>query len=206
LAAYTGRWRNTKDLDLYILPEDRDKAVALLSEAGFTDYYQTRAYDRGWIYRATRAGVIVDLIWGTPNRRTLVDVQWLTHASRLLLRTEEIGVVPAEELLWIKLYVLQRDRCDWPDLVNLLYARSAVLDWERLTVRLADDLPLLIGFLVVFAWLCPDRVPDIPAQLRKQAGLTCQTAAHAPETERINLLDSRPWFAAHQPSDRPMQL
>src|SRR5579859_1327278 len=31
LAAFTGRWRDTKDIDFYILPEDRDRVVAVLS-------------------------------------------------------------------------------------------------------------------------------------------------------------------------------
>ena len=70
LAANTGHWRNTKDLDFFVLPADREKAVERLTGLGFTDYYPTLAYDRGWIYRATRSGVIVDVIWGTPNRRT----------------------------------------------------------------------------------------------------------------------------------------
>jgi hypothetical protein len=39
LAAHTGRWRNTKDLDLYVLPEHHDRAVSVLNELGFEDYY-----------------------------------------------------------------------------------------------------------------------------------------------------------------------
>jgi hypothetical protein len=30
LAAYTGRWRNTKDLDLFILAQDRERGIELL--------------------------------------------------------------------------------------------------------------------------------------------------------------------------------
>src|SRR5437762_923395 len=47
LAAYTGRWRNTKDMDLYILPKDRERMVHVLTKAGFGDYYDTLPYDRG---------------------------------------------------------------------------------------------------------------------------------------------------------------
>src|SRR5579862_746197 len=31
LAAYTGRWRDTKDIDFYIRPEDREAAVQALN-------------------------------------------------------------------------------------------------------------------------------------------------------------------------------
>jgi hypothetical protein len=207
LAAYTQRWRNTKDLDFFILPRDRERGIELLAALGLTDYYDTLPYDRGWIYRAARSGVLVDLIWSTPNRRTEVEESWFEHCQELRLRTETVKIIPAEELLWIKLYVVQRDRCDWPDLINLLYATSAVLDWNRLVARLGEDLPLLLGLLSVFAWVCPDRVRNVPAKLRRAAGLPKQPpTATSPDQMHIQLLDSRPWFAAQQPCDAPMQL
>jgi hypothetical protein len=207
LAAYTGRWRNTKDIDLFVLPQDRERAVETLLGLGFKDYYETLAYDRGWIYRATRSDVIVDVIWGTPNRRTEVDEQWHQSARRVLLRSELVEVIPAEELLWIKLYVLQRDRCDWPDLINLLYATAASLDWDRVVERLAGDLPLLTGLLSVFAWVCPDQIGNIPAALRKRAGIQKpRRLATGPNLRHIELLDSRKWFAADQPCDQPIRL
>src|ERR1051326_7725307 len=44
LATYIGRWRNTKDIDFYIMEGDRDKAVEALSKAGFEDYFSRLAY------------------------------------------------------------------------------------------------------------------------------------------------------------------
>ena len=206
LAAYTGRCRNTKDIDLFLLPEDRETAIHALTEIGCIDYYDQRAYDRGWIYRSTRAGIIVDMIWGTPNRRAEVTRGWLEHAPELNLREARVKVIPAEELLFIKLYVLQRDRSDWPDLLNLLYATSATLDWERVIRQLNTDLPLLTGLLSIFAWVCPNRIGDIPAPLRKRAGIIKpRRPASGPDVDRIRLLDSRPWFAALQPCDQTMQ-
>ena len=41
-------------------------------------------------------------------------------------------MIAPEELLWQKLYILQRDRCDWPDVLNLIYALGPLLDWEHL--------------------------------------------------------------------------
>jgi hypothetical protein len=207
LAAYTGRWRNTKDLDFFVLPEDRELTIQTLLDLGFTDFYPTLAYDRGWIYRAIKSGVLVDVIWSTPNRRTEVNAQWHANAPQIRLRSEVVSVIPPEELLWIKLYVLQRDRCDWPDVINLAYATAETLDWARVEDRIADDLPLLLGFISVFAWLCPDRIHAIPAGLRKRAGVKKpRRIPEGPEVERITLLDSRPWFAAHQSTGRPMQL
>src|SRR5512142_3110926 len=67
LATYTGFWRNTKDLDIYVLPEDRERTIALLTRLGMRDYFETVPYDRWWIYRATRDDTIVDVIWAMAN-------------------------------------------------------------------------------------------------------------------------------------------
>lgn len=208
LARYTGRWRNTKDLDFFVLPSDKDKVVDALTKAGFEDYYSTLAYDRGWIYRACRGDVIVDTIWQTPNRRAVVDEHWFERAELVILRDEKLAAIPAEELLAIKLYVLQRDRCDWPDLINLLFQTAGELDWNHVLFRLGSDEGLLGGLLQVFNWVAPAEAKEIPAEIRQRFCLRDVTAEdlQVPAAERKLLLDSRPWFAAYQPTDRPLQL
>src|SRR5436190_23322201 len=63
LASYTGRWRNTKDIDFYVLPRDREPMIEALTAAGFADYYDKLPYVRHWIYRAYKDDCIVDIIW-----------------------------------------------------------------------------------------------------------------------------------------------
>jgi len=207
LAAYTGRWRNTKDMDLYIVPSDRERTIQALAEAGFGDYYDTLPYDRGWIYRSTRDGIIIDIIWSMANRRAEVDPVWFQNARSLLVRDEMIELVPAEELLWCKLYVFQRDHCDWTDVLNLLYAVGPQIDWDRVLDRLESDVPVLRAALTLFGWLSPNRAAKLPQKLRDQLGLNEHREISPEEEEaRIRLLDSRAWFAALQPRDRPLEV
>src|SRR5438105_10001981 len=63
LATFTGRWRDTKDIDFYVMPQARSATIAALTKAGFGDYYQRLSYDRRWIYRSVQSDVIVDIIW-----------------------------------------------------------------------------------------------------------------------------------------------
>src|SRR5690242_5537212 len=49
---YSSRVRNTKDLDLYIFPADKDKAIDAVLSVGFEDYYDHEPYDRSWIFRS----------------------------------------------------------------------------------------------------------------------------------------------------------
>ena len=188
LSAYTPLQRRTKDIDFYILPEDRDRTVALLHDLGFRDFYSEMPYDREWIYRSIREGVIADIIWSFANKRALVDEHWFHHSLSLPCSGAVLRVVPPEELLWAKLYVLQRDRCDWPDLLNLLYYTGPSLDWERLRNRLGDDRPLLEALKLVFSWMCPGRPAETPGHLVEAADLP------RPREIRADLLDTRPWF------------
>jgi hypothetical protein len=195
-AHYTGRWRNTKDLDLYVLPKDRDRMIEAITRAGLEDYFDVNPYDRGWIYRAHSGESLVDAIWAMANRRAYVDERWIWCGAEADLRGERLRVVPAEEMIWDKLYILQRDRCDWPDVLNLIYATGATLDWPHLLERMGDDTALLAGLLSVYAWLSPDGARVLPEWVWRQLKLPSpvETCSSATCRFRTELLDTRPWF------------
>jgi Nucleotidyl transferase of unknown function (DUF2204) len=195
LAAYTGRWRDTKDIDLYVLPTDRDAMIQAVTRAGLGDYHQQLPYDRAWIYRAHEGGTIVDIIWQMANQRAETDEVWLTRGPEVRIRDELLRVIPAEEILWNKLYIVQRERCDWPDVLNLLYATGTSLNWEHLLARVEDDTPLLRGVVSIFAWLCPGRAHLLPHWLWERLHLP-QPAESGPDINRhrVDLMDTRPWF------------
>jgi hypothetical protein len=200
LATFMGRWRDTKDIDFYIHPSDRNATVAALTQAGFVDYFSRLSYDRKWIYRSVKSDVIVDIIWSMANQRAQVDDIWFERAGSLSIRGEEILVLPQEEFMWCKLYILQRDHCDWTDLFNLLYANGPGIDWPHLLRRLGEDTALLRGMLTVYSWLCPSEARKLPAPLWAALRMSPpRKSAKPPAHDRIRLLDSRCWFAALQP-------
>lgn len=199
LAAYTGRWRDTKDIDFYIRPADRPRAVAAMSSAGFADYHSRLPYDRNWIYRSVWSNVIVDLIWAMANQRAQVDRLWFQRAGTIVIRNQKLKVVPPEELLWCKLYILQRDHCDWTDAFNLLYSIKGALDWAYLLRRLEDDRMLLEALLTVYSWACPEAAGQIPQTLLRQLRGSVSSHGIEPRHNRLRLLDSRNWFAALLP-------
>lgn len=205
LGAYVGRWRNTKDIDFYIMHADRDAAVEALTKAGFEDYFPQLAYDRKWIYRSTRDGVIVDIIWAMANQRAEVDELWFDRAPTAMLRDESLAVIPIEEFLWCKLYIMQRDHCDWTDVFNVLYAAGPQINWTHVLKRAGEDWPLLKGLLTVYGWLCPESARKLPESLRKKLKLPEPTAS-SENRDRVRLLDSRGWFTAVLPEDKPLEV
>jgi hypothetical protein len=204
MASYTGRWRNTKDIDFYILEKHREQAVAALAQAGFQDYFETLPYDRKWIYRSTRGGVIVDIIWAMANQRAQVDERWFDGAPEISIRGERLKVVPMEEFVWCKLYILQRDHCDWTDVMNVLFAAGSKMDWDYLLWRLGEDWALLKSLLTLYGWVCPRQAARLPESLRKRLKLDKPVAPRRRKYNRIRLLDSRDWFAALLTHNQPL--
>jgi hypothetical protein len=195
-AVYTGELRNTKDFDFYVLPEDQEAMIGAITRAGLEDYYERLPYDRRWIYRGSTGDVIVDAIWAMANQRASVDEHWLTAGPEVTIRGERMRAIPIEELIWSKLYVLQRERSDWGDVLNLMDARTETIEWDRLLSRVGQDAPLLAGALSVFGWLAPDRSRDVPERIWTRLGLTPPRPTSDPDVtrRRAALLDSRPWF------------
>ena len=193
---YAHRLRNTKDLDLYILPEDREAAIQQLLAAGFEDYYPVHEYDRSWIFRGHRGNVIVDIIWTTPNHRMDVDPRWLNRGRDIDCYGTRLKLIPPEELVWAKLFVLQRDRSDWPDLLNIIDSIGPTMDWRHLIDRAGPDVPLLGALLAVYRWLNPLGAQRLPVWLWERVGLQQSVLQRLdePAKDRAFLLDSREWF------------
>jgi hypothetical protein len=206
-ASFTGRWRHTKDMDFYIDPKDRERCVEALTKAGFIDYHDELAYDRRWIYRATHGGMIVDVIWSMANQRAEVEATWLDRATPVVARGERLQVMPIEEFLWCKVYIIQRDRCDWIDLFNVFYSQGPDLDWDHFIERLGEDVPLLQAVLLVYGWLHPDRAALLPQSLRDRLRLPEPVAV--PEEawrDRVRWLDSRLWFSASKERGQRLEI
>ncbi len=194
-STYASRWRYTKDLDLFILPSDRQSLVQLLKSLGFEDYYDQVPYDRAWIFRGYQEGIIVDLIWEMANHHAQVDLLWTQRGREVHLAGMSIRVLPPEELIWTKMYIVQRDRCDWPDLLTILYTQGPNVDWEHLLHRVASDRGLLAGLMAFFSWLCPDRARELPEWIWPKLQLPApQPDPHGNEQARVMRIDSRDWF------------
>jgi Uncharacterised nucleotidyltransferase len=203
VSSYSGILRPVKDLDLYVTPEDKDQVISLLNRQGFEDYFDRVPYDRGWIYRAVLDDLIVDVIWQMANRRACVDDHWLNRGPLVEFEGVSVRLLPVEEMVWNRLYVLQRDRCDWPDVFNLLDSAWHKIDWLYLKNRLEDDLPLLKALMNVYTWLRPEMIPRVPKwALDWEEGKSASTAEDFAAT-RARLLDSRPWLVATAREDKP---
>jgi len=206
LATLTGHWRNTKDMDLYIHPDENQRAIEALEGAGFSDYFNQQPYDRKWSRRNIKSDVIVDLLWGMGNYRADVTDVWFERAPSVTIRDQKLLVIPAEELIWCKVYIIHRDRCDWTDLFNLVYVRGPELDWEHLLDILQEDAPLLSGLLAVYAWLYPRGINELPKWIWSHLALRPPSTKTNGVKSRSRWLDSRRWFAGDKPAGKKLEV
>lgn len=190
---YSCRRRNTKDVDLLIKPQDREQVIDILARHGFEDYFDQEPYDRTWIYRGFREGVICDIIWTLPNHRFEVDDDWFLRAQTTSIHGQQVKLITMEDLIRVKLYVLQRKRSDWPDIMNLLYQQAAHIQWRTLICLLGDDAPLLGALLQVYAWMEPVGARSIPHEAWGMLGIRVPDMQEAVENRRF-LLDTQDWF------------
>ncbi|MBE0597103.1 MAG: nucleotidyltransferase family protein [Desulfuromonadales bacterium] len=191
---YSECQRNTKDLDVFILPDDHQPFLDLMALNGFTEYTAV-PYDPTWSYRGHRQDYILDVLWRMLNNRAVFDDAWVSRGWQLNIRGVPVKLIPPEELIWSKLYIIYRERCDWPDILSILHARGAQLDWEHLLARTGDDAPLLGSVLTLFRWLCPGRAATFPHWIWKRLGLS-ETAPVGPDVDRsrADLIHGGSWF------------
>lgn len=197
---YTGWWRNTHDIDIYVTHDNVARAADALESVGFMDIGEQAAGDRQWIYHTAKNGLIFDVIWRFANLANYITPSWFERASAGEFLGLDLQFLPLEELVWIKVFVINRHRCDWPDVMRIIQAQCQSLDWDRLLELIGEHWLLLAGLIDIFDWQHPDSLDCIPDSIREQiARRRLEYRLHPPEhVNREHLLD--PWL--HQRADR----
>ncbi len=156
---HTGIYRQTKDLDLFVVPSAVLPAAHALHAAGFV----MRLEDLHWLAKATIGDHFVDLIYGMGNGIAFIDDQWFAHSRPGVLAAQPARIAPPEELLWHRLFIHERHRHDMSDIQHLLLCVGDTLDWERLMTRVGEHWPLLLAQLQMFSYIYPGYRSNIPA-------------------------------------------
>ncbi|MBZ5653185.1 MAG: nucleotidyltransferase family protein [Acidobacteriia bacterium] len=151
LQVHTGIWRTTKDLDLFLTPEDLPLALRCLRKNGF----RCEVEDPVWLHKAHRHGFFVDLITGMSNAVIRVDRSWIERARPAMVLDVRARVLAAEELLASKLFVVRRERFDGADIAHIVYATQGNLDWERILELVNEHWEILLFALVLYRYVYP---------------------------------------------------
>ncbi|HXO22359.1 MAG TPA: hypothetical protein VOA87_20760 [Thermoanaerobaculia bacterium] len=160
-AGYTGIVRHTKDFDLFLRQGDLEPALASLAAAGF-DAELTFPH---WLGKVRCGDAFVDLIYGSGNGLAEVDDQWFEHAVPGEVLGLPVKLCPAEEIIWSKSFVLERERYDGADVAHLLRSRARELDWKRLLRRFGSNFRVLLSHLILFGYIYPAERQAVPQEV-----------------------------------------
>jgi hypothetical protein len=154
---YTGIYRDTKDLDIFCKPSDYPKILKLFADHG----YRTELTDVRWLAKILKDEFFIDIIFDTVNNICRVDDTWLESASEGEFAGAPVKFLSAEELIWCKIYVQNRERFDGSDVNHIILRYGKSLDWKKIMMRLDQHWHLLLAQILIFQFVYPADYHDI---------------------------------------------
>ncbi len=147
--------RDTKDLDIFIHRRDAERAMNVLTSAGFT----TLETDLAWLRKAQMRGVYIDLILWSKGPIEL-SAEEVARGVQIMIDGVSMRIFAPEDLLLRKIYLMRDDGIDWLDAFSILDGVGPALDWNLLERDGLDPLQLT-GFLLVAAARSGGTVPPL---------------------------------------------
>src|SRR5438552_1921215 len=161
LQKYTGIWRLTKDVVLFMKAEDIPAALEYLAQLNF----QCKTLDPVWLSKAHRGEYFVDLISGMSNAVVVVDDSWMRRTIPARIAGVPSRIISVEDLLGSKLFVTRRERFDGADIAHIIYRTQGKLDWNHVLELAGDHWEIVLFALVLFRYIYPAQTHYVPRAL-----------------------------------------
>ena len=160
--------RASRDLDVFIAPDDIEDLAGVLTPKG----YRVELPFKHWLAKVRHdhggdtpppGEHYVDVIYNSGNGATPVDDAWFQHAVAGTLWDLPVRLCPPEEMVWSKSFVMERERCDVADVAHLIHALGPQLDWARLLERFGENWRVLHAQIVLFGFAYPGEIDKVPS-------------------------------------------
>jgi hypothetical protein len=163
---FTGVWRDSKDLDAFVRPED----VRTVLDAFEADGFETELRDVRWLAKVHSAPHLLDIIFGVRHMTRLrIGDEWLRTAAAARFLGVPTRVLRPEEIIATKVYIANRDRFDGADILHIVRALQGEVDWRRVVDLLEGDEEIVLWHLVLFAYAYPMHREWLPRELMQRA-------------------------------------
>ena len=132
----------TSDLDLMVKPDDAERTLAALVEAGLREERPPEQ----WLLKAWDGDVLVDVIFEPSGLEMTDDViargDWLSVAGMWM------NVMTLEDVLTTKLAALEEHALDYEKLVQVARSLREQVDWSAVRAR-ADRSPFVRAYFAL---------------------------------------------------------
>jgi hypothetical protein len=159
--AYTGLWRNTKDLDLFVERQNAQVTLDVLQKAGF----ETELTDPKWLGKAKKKDVLIDVIFAAGNMVAEVDRVWMESARPAHVLGVPTQLAAPEDLISFKAFICERHRFDGADIAHMIQGLKGQLDWDHLIARMGEHWELLLWHVLFFRYVYPCHVDYVPRRI-----------------------------------------
>ena len=162
--AYTGLWRNTKDLDVFVERESVGKVLLALEKEGF----DVELTDAKWLGKAKKGEVLIDIIFAAGNMVAAVDREWMDRARPAHVLGVPTQLASPEDLISFKAFICERHRFDGADIAHMIQGLEGRLDWDHLIERMGEHWELLLWHLVFFRYVYPCHADFVPRRVMEK--------------------------------------
>ena len=130
------------DLDFVIKPEDADRVLGVLAEAGMTPEKPPEE----WLHKAWDGDVLIDLIFAPRGLEVTDEV--IERGEMLHVVGITIPVMAIEDVLATKLMALHEHELDYTSVLRIARAVREQIDWASLRARTRSS-PFALAFFVL---------------------------------------------------------
>ena len=170
--------KSTKDLDIFARPRDVQRLLEACASAG----YETELVFSHWLAKIRSPEGFIDVIFNSGNGVAAVDDGWFEHATDGEVLSVPVKIAPAEETVWSKAFVMERERYDGADVAHLILAHAERMDWERLIARFGQHWRVLLAHLVLYGFIFPSERSRVPAHVMNDLTRRLEEETDAPNS------------------------
>jgi hypothetical protein len=178
LEHHAGLVRSTKDLDLFVRRADWSRISDALAGAGI----ECELVFSHWLGKAHRNGLVVDMIFAGGNGLVEVDDDWFARGIPSFVVDVPVHLVTAEDMIWSKAFVMERERFDGADVLHIIRRSGATLDWNRLIECFGSHAGVLLAHVILFRFVYPGLREVVPQRvvddLWRRAAMPDEAPAH----------------------------
>ena len=117
------------DLDLFLKPEDAERALQVLAEAGL----RPEKPPENWLYKAWDGEVMVDLIFDPSGID--IDDEFIERAPETEVHAVRMRVLRPEDVLVTKLLAMREHEVDYESVLEIARAVREQIDWDEVRNR-----------------------------------------------------------------------
>jgi predicted nucleotidyltransferase len=121
------------DVDYMVRPEDAQRALDALEEAGF----KTEKPPENWLYKAYNGDVLIDLIFDPQGGPVNEGV--LERAEELEVQAVRMLVMTLEDVMVTKLLALREHEVDYESVLEVARSLREQIDWVDVRERTSDS-------------------------------------------------------------------